>query len=143
MRKVLLYSMLSALILVSCENFKNYRLDGMWQLKTVEDVDGNINSIDTVFYGFQRECVFSYTSVPSLQFYPYYGYIDMPSDNIIHITMDRRWLHGGNLDKFLNYADWGNADENGRITFNIMKYDKSNLILSNSGNKKTFTFKKF
>ena len=154
MRKILLYSMLSVLLLVSCENFKNYRLDGMWQLKTIEQEDGSINYVDTVFYSFQRECVFSYISVPRHAFNPFYGYIiDMPSDNKIHIQMDKRRANDYNTWKddenkvldyiydfryFLSFSDWSSAD----IVFDIKQYDKSKLVLYDSVSGKIFTLKK-
>ena len=157
MRKVLLYSMLSFLLLTSCESFKSYRLDGMWQLKTIEYEDGKIEPIDSVFYGFQRECVFSYIEVPRRSFSPFYGYIIEISkdDKKIHIEMDKRWSNNYNdwknnepdkvLDYvndfiyFLSFSGWSSAN----ITFEIKKYDKSHLILSDPGNGKIFTFKKF
>jgi len=154
MRKVLLYSVLSALLLVSCENFKNYRLDGMWQLKTIEYENGDVDSnIDTVFYSFQRECVFSYIEIPQRAFNPFYGYIiDMPSDNKIHIQMDKRWANNyynwpdknkeldyiNDFSHFLSFSGWSSAD----ITFDIQKYDKSNLVLFDPKNGKKYTFKK-
>ena len=159
MKKVLLYSTLSALLLISCENFRNYDLDGMWQLKTIEDPSGSINhtdtvfrNIDSVFYGFQRECVFSYTLIPKFAFNPFYGYIINTSDNKIHIQMDKRRYDNyyndpdkeeldyiNDFKRFLDLSGWSSAD----IIFEIKKYDKSNLILFDPGNGKIFTFKKF
>jgi hypothetical protein len=87
--KSLLYSILVALSLVSCDNYKNYRLDGMWQLKTVQNEERSEIKVDTVFYSFQRETVFSFTLLENSKFaaYPVYGYMNMLSDHKVHILI--------------------------------------------------------
>ena len=144
------------LLLVSCDYYKNYKLDGMWQLKTVQDTDGNITCVDTIYYSFHREVVFSLTVLlnPKQARPPFYGYIEDEkiSDNKIHIKMDRKVKDNYSEEddnKELNYVDdftyflsfsgWSSAD----IVFDIKKYNKSDLVLFDSKNEKTYTLKKF
>ena len=141
MKNKLLFSILIALLFVSCYNYKNYRLDGMWQLKTIQDANGNKNTVDTVYYSFQRETVFSFTVLenPSYTNYPFYGYVDMPSGNKVHVLIDNNSAGNDNFKRFLSISGWSSAD----IVFDIKKYNHTNLILFDSGNSKTYTLKKF
>ena len=139
MKKILFYNLL-LLLLASCDNYKNYRLDGMWQLKTVQDADENIIPVDTVFYSFQREVLFSFTLLDNpQQATVIYGYMDMPADDKLHVLIDKNSAWGGDLDKFLNLSGWSSVD----IVFDIKKYNHSELVLFDSENGKTYTLKKF
>ena len=146
MKKILLCSLLLFLFL-SCEqinnqidNYKNYRLDGMWQLKTVGNVDGNTIPVDTVYYSFQRETVFSFTLLENPQKATVvYGYLDMPSSDRVHVLIDKNSAFGGDINLFLNLSGWSSAD----VVFDIKKYNHSDLVLFDSGNGKTYTLKKF
>ncbi len=134
MKKIFLFfCLLSALLFTSCDNYKNYELDGMWQLKTIEDVEKNIIEVDTVYYSFQRGEIFSFTQIPDFANNPIYGYIDFPSDNQVHVQIDKQfaWID------FISLSGWSSTD----VVFDIKKYDKTNLVLSENG--KTYTFKKF
>lgn len=143
MKKILLFfCLLLSVLLVSCDQYRDFRLDGMWQLKTVEDVDGNIVQIDTVYYSFQREAVFSYTVLENLKYAmpPVYGYVDMPSDNEVHVLIDSRsGSRSGSLEWFLGLSGWSSHD----VIFEIKKYNNTDLVLFDEGNGKTYTFKKF
>ena len=142
MKKVLLFFCLFLpVLLVSCDYYKNYRLDGMWQLKTVQDADGKVVPVDTVYYCFHREITFSYTVLenPKQALYPFYGYIDMPSDNKVHVLIDNKYDDNYRIENFLALSGWSSAD----IIFDIKKYNNSDLILFDSGNGKTYTLKKF
>ena len=141
MKKKILYIILSALLLASCDNYKNYRLDGMWQLKTVKDMNGNETQVDTVFYSFQRETVFSFTILENSKSasYPFYGYMDMPSDNKIHVFMNGISIDPDRIKLFLSLSEWSSPD----ITFDIKSNSNSNLVLFDSENGKTFILKKF
>jgi len=141
MKRNLLYGILLMLpLLSSCERYKTYKLDGMWQLKTVKDSNGNENQVDTVFYSFMREVIFSFTMTENSKsaIYPVYGYIDLPSDNQVHVLINDI-SNTDHIESFLYLSGWSSAD----ITFDIKKYDSSNLILFDNGTGKTFTLKKF
>jgi len=140
MKKGLLYIILSMFILAACDNYKSYPLDGMWQLKTVQDMNGNENKVDTVFYSFHREVMFSVTILvnPKFSTYPFYGYMDMPSDNKLHLLLNNS-ADENYVEWFLSFSGWSSAD----LTFDIKEYNSKNLVLFDSGNGKTYTLKKF
>jgi len=144
MKKVLSFScLLSLVLLVSCsyslDYYKDHKLDGMWQLKTVQDAEGNVTPVDTVYYSFQREVIFSFTILQNpKQAIQLYGYVDMPSDNQVHVLMDKTFA-GDNFERFLSLSNWSSAD----IVFDIKKYNSSDLVLFDSEDGKTYTLKKF
>jgi len=151
MKKILLFGILSLLLLASCDNtksyefsvdnYKNYKMDGMWQLKTVQDTNGSETQVDTVFYSFHREVIFSFTFLDSPQYatYPFYGYIDMLSDNKVHVLMTGISTEPERIELFLSLSGWSSAD----VIFDIKEYNNKNLVLFDSGNGKTYTLKKF
>ena len=141
MKKNLLLGLLSTILLVSCENYKNYKLDGMWQLKTIKDTNGKITQVDTVFYSFRREVVFSFTITENSQFasYPFYGYMDIPSGDKVHVLMHGISIDPDRIELFLLLSGWSSAD----ITFDIINYTNTSLVLFDNENGKTFTLKKF
>ena len=143
MKKVLFFYLLLPVLILSCDGidqYKSYKLDGMWQLKTVQDIDGNKIHVDTVYYSFQRETIFSFTVLNnSKSASVIYGYVDMPSDDKVHVLIDDKSSGDDNFKRFLSLSGWSAAD----VVFNIKKYNKSNLVLFDSGNGKTYTLKKF
>jgi len=64
-----------------------------------------------------------------------YGYVDMPSNDKVHVLIDRLF----DSEWFLSLSGWSSAD----IVFDIKKYNCSDLVLFDSGNGKTYTLKKF
>ena len=143
MKKVLFFYLLLPALMLSCDQidqYRNYKLDGMWQLKTVQDMDGNEIHVDTIYYSFQREAVFSFTVLNNPQSaFVIYGYTDIPSDDKVHVLIDNKSSGDDNFERFLSFSGWSSAD----VVFNIKKYNKSNLVLFDSGNGKTYTLKKF
>jgi len=143
MKRVLFFYLLLPVLVLSCDKidqYKSYKLDGMWQLKTVQDMEGNKIHVDTIYYSFQRETIFSFTvlSNPKSAFV-IYGYADMPSGNKVHVLIDNKSSGDDDFQRFLRLSGWSYAD----IVFHIEKYNKSNLVLFDSGNGKTYTLKKF
>jgi len=139
MKKIWLF--LCLLLPVSCDIYKNYDLDGMWQLKTVQENGGNPVTVDTVYYSFHREVIFSFTVLKNSTeaLYPIYGYMDMPSNNNVHILIDKKSAGKDDFVRFLHLSGWSSAD----LVFDIKKYNKSDLVLYDGTGKKTFTLKKF
>ncbi|MCL2651834.1 MAG: lipocalin-like domain-containing protein [Candidatus Azobacteroides sp.] len=146
MKKLLLFiNILLPVLLVSCgysmDYYEHHKLDGMWQLKTVQDAEGNVIPVDTVYYSFHREVIFSFTVLenPKQALYPFYGYIDMPSDNKVHVQIDNKFDDNNRIEYFLNLSGWSSTD----VVFDIKKYNNSDLVLFDGGNGKTYTLKKF
>ena len=142
MKKILFFYLLLPTLMLSCDRdqYRNYKLDGMWQLKTVQDMDGNKTHVDTIYYSFQRKTIFSFTVLNDPKSASViYGYVDMPSDDKVHILIDNRSSGSDNFQRFLSLSGWSSSD----VIFDIKKYNKSNLVLFDSGNGKTYTLKKF
>ena len=113
----------------------------MWQLKTVKDINGNETQIDTVFYCFHRETVFSFAVLENSKSatYPFYGYVDMSSDNKVRVVINNISTEPEHIELFLSFSAWSSAD----IIFDIKNYNNTNLVLFDSVNGKTFILKKF
>lgn len=135
MKKALLYlCLLLPLLLLSCERYKTYELDGLWQLKTVEDAGGNMTLVDTIFYGIQRECIFSFIVLENEnQANVFYGYTDRLSDKELHISMDEKSIMWWD---FPALSGWNSTDN----LFKIEKITGKNMVLSSEG--KIYSFKK-
>lgn len=119
-------------IFCSCTNSDLPNINGMWQLKSAKDTEGNIYNVDTIFYSFQRQSIFSYTLLENKDTaIILYGYIDFPSNNLLHIKMDKKNGYS------LNYLPWKSEE----ITYEILKLSSSELILS--CNDSIYNFKKF
>ncbi len=148
MRKILLFCLFPVL-LFSCgypvDFYKDYKFDGMWQLKTVQYEDANGNevsvNVDTIYYSFQREIMFSLTVLvtPEQAEYPFYGYVDILSDDKVRLTADNKNNSENRMKLFLEYSGWSAPS----VDFEVIKYNKSDLILFDAGNEKTYTLKKF
>jgi hypothetical protein len=79
--------------LISCINSDLPDVDGMWQLKTIEYADGRIQTVDTIFYSFQKQKLFSFTQLNAgnMQFEPVlikYGYVEFPAKDRMLIYLD-------------------------------------------------------
>ena len=134
MKKIFLI-LICFLGLYACSDDVEDQMDGFWQLKTIEK-DGEISQVDTVFYGFQRKALFSYTITSPTdpnETILSYGYIQYPTENEILITMDPRSV----FYDFSTLTGWESTEEK----FTIESVNSKNLILKN-GNK-TYFFKRF
>jgi len=138
--KKIFFCILLLLLSVSCFKYKHYRLEGMWQLKTVQDTNGNTVQVDTVFYSFQREALFSFTLLENpKEATIFYGYVDMPADNKVHVKIDRNMHGNDDFEWFLSLSGWSSAD----LVFDIENNRHENLVLFDSENGKRYTFKKY
>ena len=131
---ILLFSLLTTL-LISCNDDTSHQLNGMWQLKGVSNEDKNIVSVDSVFYGFQSERIFSFTILKSDDESDiYYGYIDFPTDNTIHIAIDRNYQK----EQFLKYSGWNGFSE----TFSLV-INNNEATLVSEANQKAYYLRRF
>ncbi|MDR3267119.1 MAG: lipocalin-like domain-containing protein [Tannerella sp.] len=136
MKKLLFLFPIILVFINACSDGDMPDINGMWQLKTIEDANHNVWSIDTVFYAFQRQSVFSYTilheeednSAAALQIY---GFIDFPDNDHLHIQLDKAYY------EHIYYVFWKNTE----ITYDIVQLDSKRLVLSQNG--EIYHFKKF
>ncbi|MDR0682252.1 MAG: lipocalin-like domain-containing protein [Dysgonamonadaceae bacterium] len=121
----------------SCLDFNLPNVNGMWQLKTIQDENENIQTVDTIFYSFQRQAIFSYTILQEKENEAetsilIYGFIDFPDNDQLHIQLDEKQK---NLAHLLIWE--GKSD----VTYNIVKLDSKKMVLFNDG--KTYNFIKY
>ncbi|MDR2231489.1 MAG: lipocalin-like domain-containing protein [Tannerella sp.] len=124
-----------SLFLTGCEKEISDRLQGKWQLKTVEEA-GQTTPVDTVWYNFQSEALFMYQIYhPSVDTFSWtYGFRSQPDDRVIQIELTDWTMK---KEDFLPFTDW---KETAR-TFTIDKITGKNLILTGDG--KTYLFDKY
>jgi len=123
------------LLLSGCEKNTSDRLQGKWQLKTVEEA-GQKTVVDTVWYNFQSEALFMYQIYhPAVDTFTWtYGFKTQPESNLLHIELANWTIM---KEDFLPYTDW---KETAR-TFTIEKITGKQLILSSDG--KTYLFDRY
>jgi hypothetical protein len=126
----------------ACSDGDRPEINGMWQLKTIQNVNKNSQTVDTIFYSFQRQAIFSYTILMEEEGRPatysiLYGYIDFPEEDQLHILLDKNY--NGNA-KLLPW-NWDVENVTNDVTYDIIKLDSKSLILFN--NNKTYHFIKY
>jgi hypothetical protein len=127
----------AAFLSYACSDEISHKVEGYWKLQQVVSPDGDIQKVDTIFYGFQKQTAFSFTVLVSpdamYQYYAY-GYLYFPESNKIRIKME---LNSDNLDAFLQYSGWSSSDETFLIDING---NKMRLVDSK---ERTFYFIKY
>ncbi|MDR0413473.1 MAG: lipocalin-like domain-containing protein [Dysgonamonadaceae bacterium] len=128
------------LILSSCLDFDLPNVNGMWQLKTIQSEDGNIQAVDTIFYSFQRQAIFSYTILHEREQQAavaevIYGYVEFPGSGQLHLLLDEKEEERGRLEKLLLWEG-----EN-KVTYHIVKLNSKRMVLAR--NNKTYNFIKY
>lgn len=123
-------------LLVSCDHAVEDKLEGKWQLKTIE-ANGLIQSVDTVWYNFQTS-LFSYQVYNAYndRYVQNYGYKTLEDDT----HLDLELVNYGRItaQQFVEqYTDWEAVTE----SFAIVKVSSKHLVLSRQG--KTYTFRKY
>ena len=136
MKKHVLLSLFLLSFLVSCTDNNLPDVDGMWQLKTIEEKTGHIQPVDTIYYSFQAQKLFTFTrlNVGVSQFEPMcvaYGYVDFPTKNTMLIQMD---ISGAG---FFSLLLWQSES----VTYSIQKLTSKEMVLENEGD--VYRFIKF
>jgi hypothetical protein len=127
MKKLACWGILPLLLLVSCLDPDLPHINGMWQLKSIANANGSIEPVDTVYYSFQRQAIFSYTITDGSgdPVNPFFGYIDFPANDKVHIELDPQfeWV------EFPPSLQWDGI----HVTYNILKINSKELILGKEG----------
>jgi len=135
MKKHLLWGIILIPFFVSCLDVNLPNVNGMWQLKTIQDENGETQKVDTVFYCFQRQAIFSCTilkgdtsnySDPTLIVY---GYIDFPVKDKIHIQLDK--MYEGLYEEILLWKGM-------QTEYDIIRLNSKEMILGQDDKKYTF-----
>jgi hypothetical protein len=147
MKKLILAYIVLFTLFASCADRNLPAVNGMWQLKTVQD-GNNIQTIDTVFYGFQRQTIFSFTLLkendnkPATAIY-IYGYADYPDDKVIHIIIDENEKNKLSVKENIPNLPWNwkKTEMAFEVTYHVEKLNSKQMILSSDG--KTYNFIKY
>ncbi|MDR0543222.1 MAG: lipocalin-like domain-containing protein [Dysgonamonadaceae bacterium] len=140
--KTILGSFLCIPLLYSCIDFNLPLIDGMWQLKTVEDAGGK-HPVDTIFYSFQYQRIFSQTVLNAKPYNPdnpnayIYGFTDFSVKDKVTLSLN----HGAEGDYWYQLLIWNVETEGETATFDIVRYNSKELILRRNGS--TYNFIKF
>ena len=121
------------LSLIACGDSLERQLEGKWQLKTVEQ-NGQIETVDTVWYNFQNSLFEYQVYVPAIDSVRnMYGYKTLVDDQHLELELVSYFI---TIKDFLPLTDWSSP----KRTFQIEESSGSRLTLSSEG--KTYTFKK-
>ena len=122
------------LSLIACGDSLERQLEGKWQLKTVEQ-NGQIETVDTVWYNFQNSLFEYQVYVPAIDSVRnMYGYKTLVDDQHLELELVSYFI---TIKDFLPLTDWSSS----KRTFQIEESSGSRLTLSSEG--KTYTFKKY
>ena len=122
------------LSLIACGDSLERQLEGKWQLKTVEQ-NGQIETVDTVWYNFQNYLFEYQVYVPAIDSVRnMYGYKTLVDDQHLELELVSYFI---TIKDFLPLTDWSSS----KRTFQIEESTGSRLTLSSEG--KTYTFKKY
>lgn len=122
------------LSLIACGDSLERQLEGKWQLKTVEQ-NGQIETVDTVWYNFQNSLFEYQVYVPAIDSVRnMYGYKTLVGDQHLELELVSYFI---TIKDFLPLTDWSSP----KRTFQIEESTGSRLTLSGEG--KTYTFKKY
>ena len=122
------------LSLIACGDSLERQLEGKWQLKTVEQ-NGQIETVDTVWYNFQNSLFEYQVYVPTIDSVRnMYGYKTLVDDQHLELELVSYFI---TIKDFLPITDWSAP----KRTFQIEESTGSRLTLSSEG--KTYIFKKY
>ena len=122
------------LSLIACGDSLERQLEGKWQLKTVEQ-NGQIETVDTVWYNFQNSLFEYQVYVPAIDSVRnMYGYKTLVDDQHLELELVSYFI---TIKDFLPITDWSAP----KRTFQIEESTGSLLTLSSEG--KTYIFKKY
>lgn len=131
--------------LVSCMNDGGSDWVGKWQLREYQYPDGEVQNVDSIFYGFQNGSFLAYCMNENGWYESFYGYYKLKDDEI-SITL---WPDNssGNEEaheelvtsaSYKKFFGWGDAGER---TFKVEGLTKKKMVLNHEGTK--YVFRKY
>jgi hypothetical protein len=140
MKKLACWGIIVPLLIIACTDEKIRGVEGMWQLKTITE-NGIVSPVDTVFYSFQlKQEGFTYTILQESSNTPeqtsvFFGYVDFPSQNQMHIVLDQIHSDGWAETVIL----WHDRE----VTYDILKLTSKEMILKQKDREALYSFIKF
>jgi hypothetical protein len=117
-------------------------INGMWQLKTLSDENQNTQTVDTVFYSFQRQAVFSCTLLhenAAANYSVIYGYMDFPDDAHLHVLLDKGYFERAHLLPW----NWGGDNKANEVVYDIITLNAKRMVLFHPGKNILYSFIKY
>lgn len=132
----LLLTVNCSLFMASCADDDLPNMNGMWQLNTIEKADGTVQSLDSVYYSFQKQTLFSYTALFTNELghedhWEVYGYIEYPDDNTLYIILDKSYHDQGIIDRL----PWKAIE----VEYRIISLKSKKMVLGYGDDVYTFT----
>jgi hypothetical protein len=122
------------LLCASCEADLSDRLDGRWQMQTIES-DGTVEHIDTIYYNFQTSLFMYQIYSPANDSYSHcYGFKTIEPDNRILVELT---AYPAASAQFIHRTDW----ESTTRRFVVEQLSASRLVLESDG--KRYVFRRF
>ena len=141
MKKFACCGIIVPLLIIACTDEKIRGVEGMWQLKTITE-NGTVLPVDTIFYSFQlKQEGFTYTILQEHSNTPeqtsvFFGYVDFPSQNQMHILLDQQ-IHSD--DRAETVLLWHDRE----VTYDILKLTSKEMLLKQKDKEALYTFIKF
>lgn len=137
MKKILFLGGFCLLIFYACLDTSLPNVNGMWQLKTIQSEDGSVQLVDSAYYSFQRQTIFTYTLLYKdannvEKAHVLYGYVYFPEERKMKIQLDKMYS-----EYQFEFFPWIEME----VNFDIVKINSKEMILFSEG--KTFNFIKF
>ena len=145
-------------LIFSCTDPSLPNIDGMWQLKTVENTEGK-HPVDTIFYSFQHQRLFSVTVLnadytrlwsPNDPTVVFSGYTHFSADNQLTLDLNNPGvLYESNTIDHKKGDDWKFIPwatpnrEKSSATLKIEKHTSKQLILRHDDTNTTYSFIRF
>jgi hypothetical protein len=136
--KQLLFGLAFLVSLATCSDGDKSAINGMWQLKAIEDSTHHIQPVNTIFYSFQRQSIFSYTILFEKENQPatsivIYGFVDFPAQDYLRIQLDKSYY------KQASSVLWKDTS----VVYKIICLDAKHLTLLQEQDKTFYYFNKY
>ncbi|WP_281695614.1 MULTISPECIES: lipocalin-like domain-containing protein [Bacteroidaceae] len=142
---ILLLLMCAVLGLASCMNDGGSDWVGKWQLREYQYPDGEVQKVDSIFYGFQKGSFLAYCMNESGSYESFYGYYKLKDDEIsITLWPDNSSGNEAAHEELVNSASykkffgWGDTGER---TFKVEELTNKKMRLNYEGTK--YVFRKY
>ena len=137
--------MCAVLGLASCMNDGGSDWVGKWQLREYQYPDGEVQKVDSIFYGFQKGSFLAYCMNESGSYESFYGYYKLKDDEIsITLWPDNSSGNEAAHEELVNSASykkffgWGDTGER---TFKVEELTNKKMRLNYEGMK--YVFRKY
>ena len=117
------------LFLVACNSNEEKRIEGKWQLRFYELDDGSIETVDSIFYNFQKESFSAICLLNNGQYETFFGNYTLKGNKIaINLLTE---YEGIVYNRFFGWSNW-------QREFTIAKLNSTTMQLNYQGDIANF-----